>query len=73
LENSLISTCPERGNRDGAIKNYLKDGPQKPSYSFNDVTYKEWDYTFTEVGDFRLKQRRLVFKMQGTPRDLFAI
>jgi hypothetical protein len=39
LESLLISTCLERENRDGVIKNYLKDGPQKPSYSFNDVTY----------------------------------
>ncbi|MGZ6210272.1 MAG: hypothetical protein ACXWL9_09005, partial [Syntrophales bacterium] len=45
MENLLISTCLERGNRDGAIKNYLKDEPQKPSYSFNDVTY----YYATEV------------------------
>ncbi len=37
-ENLLINTCLERGNRDGAIKNYLKDGPQKPSYSFMSPT-----------------------------------
>jgi hypothetical protein len=41
LEGLLISTYLETGNRDRAIKSYLNDGPQKPSYSFNDVTYKE--------------------------------
>jgi hypothetical protein len=39
LEHFPISTCPERENRDGAIKNYLREGPQKLSYSINDVTY----------------------------------
>ena len=39
LENLPINTCLERGNSDGAIKNYLTGKPQEPSYSFNDVTY----------------------------------
>jgi len=39
LENLLINTCLEGGNGDGVIKNYLKDGSQKRSYPFNDVTY----------------------------------
>jgi hypothetical protein len=32
FESLPISPCLERENRDEAIKNYLKDEPQKPSY-----------------------------------------
>jgi hypothetical protein len=40
LENLLGSSCIKRRIRRIAIRDYKMSGYQKPSYSFNDVTYK---------------------------------